>query len=255
MLAAMAAMTVSFASCNKENGGKDKDEEVTVKREYRIKSMADNWGGGYNFEYNADGTVKAVTNEWDNRQFKYEGSTLTITNGESVEYTCTLNKDGFATEVKNAEHTWTITYDAKGYMIEGKKDGVKCTSQSIEDGNILYWTRYDADHDFWRMKDATYYDKKINSGCVQTHYAEDLGFSRWMWEARLFGNTSVNVMESCRWHNFNDEMAAKTAVYVYEYDANGVITKETKYYGVWNETDTQGMDEDTVTSFTWEKIK
>lgn len=62
-------------------------------------------------------------------------------------------------------------------------------------------------------------------------------------------------MESCRWHNYGDELAAKTAVYIYEYDADGMVKKETKYYGVWNESDTQGMDEDTVTEFTWEKIQ
>ena len=104
------------------------------------------------------------------------------------------------------------------------------------------------------MKDATYLDK-LNIGCIQTHWAEDLGFKRWAWEARLFGNTSVNLMEACVWHNFGDVMAEKTAVYTYEYDNNGLVTKETKYYGVWNETDTTGMDKDNEVTFTWEKIK
>ena len=59
----------------------------------------------------------------------------------------TLNAEGFATKVENADHTWEITYDAKGYMTKGVKDGVQCTSQKIEDGNILYWTRYDKEND------------------------------------------------------------------------------------------------------------
>ena len=254
--AAVAAMTVSLASCNKDKGpdsGKDGDQN-TVKREWRITSMSDNWGGGYTFTYDAQGRVASVVSEGDNRVFEYEGNKLTIKNGGAIEYEMTLNADGFATEVKNAEHTWTITYDKNGYMVEGKMDGVKCTGQSVEEGNVLYWERYDSEHDFWRRKEATYFTK-INAGCVQTHYSEDLKFSRWAWEARLFGNTSVNVMESCVWVNFGDEKAAKTAVYEYEYDSNGLITKECKYYGVWNETDLTGMDEDTQTTFTWEKIK
>ena len=71
----------------------------------------------------------------------------------------------------------------------------------------------------------------------------------------MFGNTSQHVLESCVWVNFGDEKAAKTAVYTYEYDNNGLITKETKYYGVWNETDTTGMDIDDEHTFTWEKIQ
>ena len=256
-LAAVAALTVSFMACTKEDnkGSEGGDDSGKVVRTHRIKTMGDSWSDPYTFSYDAQGRVASIVSKSDNRVFEYGGSTLTIKNNDAIEYTVTLNSDGFATQVKNAEHTWDITYDANGYLIEGKKDGEKVTSQAIEDGNILYWTRYDKDNDFWRMKDATYYADKVNSGCIQTHYAEDLGFSRWAWEARLFGNASVNVLESCRWHNFGDELAAKTAVYVYEYDANGNITKETKYYGVWNETDTTGMDEDTVTEFTWEAIK
>lgn len=256
-IAAMAAMTMCFVSCEKseKTNNEGGNEPGKVVRTHRVKTMGDSWSEPYTFSYDAQGRVSSIVSKTDNRVFEYNGNTLTIKDNDAVEYTMTLNADGFATKVTNAEHTWDITYDAKGYLVEAKKDGVKCTSQAIEDGNILYWTRYDKDHDFWRMKDATYYTSKENKGFINTHYAEDLGFKRWAWEARLFGNTSVNLLESCVWHNYGDEIAAKTAVYVYEYDAAGLVTKETKYYGVWNETDTTGMDEDTVTSFTWEEIK
>lgn len=256
-IAAMAAVTMSFMSCQKDdNKDNNKDDDSgKVVRTHRVKTMGDSWSDPYTFSYDASGKVSSIVSKSDNRVFEYNGNTLVIKDNGTVEYTMTLNSDGFATKVVSADHTWDITYDANGYMIEGKKDGVKCTSQSIEDGNILYWTRYDKDNDFWRMKDATFYTDKVNTGCIQTHYAEDLGFKRWAWEARLFGNASVNLMESCRWHNYGDELAAKTAVYIYEYDADGMVKKETKYYGVWNESDTQGMDEDTVTEFTWEKIQ
>lgn len=252
-IAAMAALTLSFISCEKDDDKKTSDDGTKIERTHRVKTMGDNWGGSYTYSYNSDGTISSIVSKDDSRMFTYSGKTLVIKNNGTVEYTMTLNDDGFATTVESADHTWTIDYDSNGYMIEAKKDGEKCTSQSIEDGNILYWTRLDKDNNFWRMKDATYLST-ANKGCICTHYAEDLGFSRWAWEARLFGNTSVNLMESCVWHNFGDVIAEKTAVYVYEFDSNGIVTKETKYYGVWNETDTTGMDEDTITSFTWEKI-
>lgn len=253
-IAAVAAMTLCVASCKKDDPNGGKDEEQTVKREYRITSFGDNWSDPYTISYNADGKVASVVSPNDNRKFSYSGNTLTIENGGSVEYTCTLNSDGFATNVANAEHTWEITYDKNGFATSCKKDGAEACKQLIEDNNITYWTRWDGDNNFWRMKKATYYEK-VNAGAVQTHWAEDFGFSRWMWEVRLLGNTSANVLETCRWWNFGDTPAEKTAVYDYEYDANGCITKEIKYYGVWNETDFSGLDEDTVTSFTWEKIK
>lgn len=251
-IAAMAAVTMTFASCEKENGKDNKDNEGTFKREWRIKTLDD-----YAYSYDAQGRVASIVKEGDNRVFSYSGSNFTIKNNDAVEYTGTMNADGFVLTMENADGSdkWVNTYDAKGYLTSSKRNGQETTRQTIEDGNILWWGRWDGDNSFWRRKEATYYEK-VNLGCVQTHWAEDVkGSSRWMWEARMFGNTSVNVLESCRWINFGDTPAASTAAYIYEYDANGLITKETKYYGVWNETDTTGMDFDDEHSFTWEKIK
>lgn len=248
--AAIAAM--ALVSCQKDNGKDNKtdEEETGIKLEYRVKTLDDY----YTFSYNSDGTVASVVSEYDNRVFTYDGNKLTITNGESVEYEMTLNDMGFATEVKYGDgNVLTITYDANGFFTEAKKNGEKVTEQTIEDYNVMAWGRLDSDHNYWRQKKATYLNKD-NVGQVQTHWAEDLGMSRWMHEARLFGNTSVKVLETCRWWNYGDEPAEKTAVYDYEYDANGCITKETKYYGVWNETDLTGLDFDDEHTFTWEKI-
>ncbi len=110
------------------------------------------------------------------------------------------------------------------------------------------------------MKEASYLSEK-NLGCVNTHWAEDAGFPRWVWEARLLGNTSVYLMHSCEWHNFSG-MAGKAAVYTYEFDANGLVTAETKYYGVWDEAaqkmdgvSLEEHDKEGPWEFTWEKIQ
>lgn len=259
LFAAAAVMAFSFNSCKKDNGNNNGEEETGIKLEYRIKTL-----DGKAFTYNADGKVASYGDDEELRTLVYEGNKLTIKdkwkeNGawsaEIVEYEMTLNADGFATEVKYGDNNVvTITYDKDGFFVEAKKNGTKITEQTIEDLNVMAWGRYDKDHDFWRQKKATYLSK-LNVGQVQTHWAEDLGMKRWMHEARLFGNTSVNVLETCRWWNYGDEAAAKTAVYDYEYDANGCITKETKFYGVWNETDFTGLDFDDEHTFTWEKIK
>ena len=139
----MAALAVVSISCNKNNTKPDGPEDPgTVTRTHRIKTMTNDspWSDEptvYTFSYDAQGRVASVVSKSDNRVFTYEGSKLTIKNGDAIEYTMTLNAEGFATNVENADHTWEITYDAKGYMTKGVKDGVQCTSQKIEDGNIL----------------------------------------------------------------------------------------------------------------------
>ena len=253
-IAAMAAAAVTFASCEKDpsgNGGNT--DENGFKREWRIKTLDNE----YTYSYDDKGRVASVVSESDNRKFSYDGNKFTITNGETVEYTGTMNADGFVLTMKSGDeaNSWENTYDSKGFLTSSKLNGTETTRQTTEDGDILYWCRWDGDNTFWRRKEATYLDK-VNLGCVQTHWAEDVkNTRRWMWEARMFGNTSQHVLESCVWVNFGDEKAAKTAVYTYEYDNNGLITKETKYYGVWNETDTTGMDLDDEHTFTWEKIQ
>ena len=257
--AAVAAM--ALVACNKNNtpSGGNTPEDPGIKLEYRITKL-----DGKTFTYNAEGKVATYGDDKEIRTFIYSGNKLTIKDkwkeegvwqDEIVEYEMTLNDKGFATEVKYGDNNVvTITYDKNGFFTEAKKNGEKITEQTIEENNVMAWGRYDKDHSFWRQKKATYLEKK-NVGQVQTHWAEDLGFSRWLHEARLFGNTSVNVLESCRWWNYGDEPAEKTAVYEYEYDSNGCITKETKYYGKWNETDLTGMDFDDEHTFAWEKIK
>ncbi|MBP5488313.1 MAG: hypothetical protein J6X77_01955 [Bacteroidales bacterium] len=258
--AAIAAMALVACDPETEENKGGKEEEGGIKLEYRIKTL-----DGKPFTYDAEGRIVSYGNDYEIRTLIYEGNKVTIKDKwrdettdpwseEIVEYELTLNEQGFATEVKYGDNNVvTITYDKDGFFTEAKKNGEKITGQTIEDNNVMAWERYDSKNDYWRQKKATYLDKD-NVGQVQTHWAEDLGMKRWMHEARFFGNTSVKVLETCRWYNYGDEPAASTAVYDYEYDANGCITKETKYYGEWNETDLTGLDFDDEHTFTWEKI-
>lgn len=252
--AAMAA-TLVLASCEKDpskgNGGDD-----TFKKEYRVTTM-----DGKPFQYDAQGRCVYYGDETEYRELVYSGTKLTIYNvyegNKTTEYECEVNAQNFITKATYGDgNVLEFTYDKNGYMTECKKNGAveNGTKQLIEDGNIMYWTRYDSENSFFRMKKAGYLSK-ANLGGTQTHWAEDANMKRWTWEAGLLGKTSVKVLEWCRWFNFGDEPAPKTAVYTYEYDANGCIAKETKWYGVWNETDTTGLDFDDEHTFTYEKIK
>ena len=217
-----------------------------VEREYRIKTF-DN----YTFAYNADGTVSAITTNGRTINFAYSGKSLSISNGDAVEYKITLNNSGFATRIERSGHTWNIDYN-KGYISKVTLDGVQVTSQTVSSNNIQYWTDYDRDNDFWK-KNETSYLPKANVGQVQSAWISALGLERWLFEARLLGNTSARLLESSRWTNA-DGKDAKTSVYQYETDANGCATMEIKYYGVWNEFDLDGLTRIESHTFTWEAI-
>ncbi|MBR6457357.1 MAG: DUF4595 domain-containing protein [Bacteroidales bacterium] len=218
-----------------------------VKREYRIKTF-DN----YTFAYNDDGTVARITTTGRTISFEYSGKSLSISNGDAVEYKINLNKDGFATKIERSGHTWTIDYNKAGYMTKVSLDGVQATSQSVSSNNIQYWTDYDLSNDFWRKNEASYLPK-ANVGLVQTDWVSTIGLERWLFEARLLGNTSANVLESSRWTNAGGK-DKNTSVYDYEYDANGCIVMEIKYYGEWNDFDLDGLSRLESHTFTWEAI-
>ena len=240
----LPAIAMLFAACQPDD---IEGEGQAIKREFRLKTF-DN----YSFAYNADGTVASITAPGFNKTFSYSGKNLTIfRDGDLEEYKITLNKDGFATKIEFSGHTWTIDY-SKGFMTKASLDGVQCTSQKISSNRIQYWTAYDRDNDFWRMNEATYLPK-VNVGQVQTDWAEAIGLDRWLFEARLLGNTSVNVLESARWTNAAGK-DKNTSVYDYEYDVNGCITQEIKYYGEWNELDIEGLRRLESHTFSWEAI-
>ena len=216
-------------------------------RNYRIKTF-DN----YTFAYNADGTVASITSSVRTISFAYNGKSLEISNGDAVEYKISLNKDGFATKIERSGHTWAIDYNKAGYITKVTLDGVQATSQNVSSNNIQYWTDYDLTNDFWRKNEATYLPK-ANVGFVQTNWISTIGLERWLFEARLLGNTSSNLLESSRWTNA-DGKDEKTSVYQYETDANGCATIEIKYYGEWNEFDLDGLTRIESHTFTWEAI-
>ena len=238
---ALAALVAILASCQPD------PINITPSgsgREYRLTSF-DN----YKFTYNDDGRVASV----GDRQFTYSGKTLTISYKDADEYNITLNNAGFATRIERSGHTWRIEYDKSWFISKAFLDGVQCMTQKSSSGNIDYWSRYNLDSDFWEMNEVSYLPKSNRVG-IHTIWAESLSLERWLFEAGLLGNAPANIAEYSRW-KFGDNLHDKnTSVYDYEYDADGCVVSEFKYYGEWNEFDVEGLRKLETHTFTWEKI-
>lgn len=245
MIAAIAACTMTFVSCEKTKGGKEGNEDKTPT--YRMKSFSnigDGWEDKWTFTYNTDGRLKEANrgdtdHDW---LFTYNGNNVSVklANGNAA-FDITLDGNGHATTVKDygKNCTYTYQYDNAGFLIKGFKDGVANTEVSIQNNCIMYWTR--VGDEGWRYKDHTYDTSIKNLGGVHTSYSEDCGLSRWLHEAGLLGKAPAYVCLTAQWRD-----REKKAEYQYEYDSNGCITKEIKYY--------DGALDSTY-GFTYEEVK
>lgn len=225
----------------------DIDTTPAAKPEYRIKSF-DN----FSFSYDENGDLASISTKGVTRTLRRDGKTLFIEIDGAVEYKLTINKDGFATKIERSGHNWTIDYTKAGYLSKVSLDGVQKTTQKVSLNNIDSWTKYDLNSDFWNINEATYLPKK-NVGGVQSLWAEESGLERWMFEARLLGNASANVLESSRWSYSGGRQDENTSVYDYEYDVNGCIVQEIRYYGKWDEETVEGLKRVESHTFSWEK--
>lgn len=253
LFAAAALAAFSFTACQEKNGPENGKEDESFKKIARITKMGD-----YVFSYNDNGTVASVVETWGDGpddcyalNFVYNGTSLKINDSEATVYEVTLNDKGLATAVKNCADnvTYTYEYDNAGFCVKCKKDGADQCQQSINDNCVDYWTRMkkkdDGTFDHWRHKEHSYNTAQPNLGGVHTEWAEDFGQKRWFYETGLLGRASEYVCATAQWDD-----AEKLAKYEYEYDANGLITKETKYYGKDG-----AMDFDDEKTFEWELLK
>lgn len=245
MIAVIAASTFSLLSCKKDNGDKDDNEEKTpVYRMTSFSKIGDGWEDKWIFTYNADGTLKSA-NRGDadhNWQFTYNGNKVSVKleNGNAA-YDMTLDANGNATTIMDYDknRTFTFEYDNAGFLIKGFKDGTATTEVSIQNNCLMYWTR--VGEAGWRYKDHTYDTAIKNLGNVHTSYSEDTDVSRWIHEAGFLGKAPAYVCLTAQWRD-----REKKAEYTYEYDKNGCITKEIKYY--------DGALDSTY-GFTYEEVK
>lgn len=229
MIAAIAASTLSFVSCNKDNKSGNKEEEKTPT--YRMASFSnvgDDWEDKWVFTYNEDGTMKeANRGDADHHWlFTYSGNKVNVKleNGTPV-YEMTLDANGNATSIKDfgEDCTYNYQYDNAGFMVKAFEGEEAITEVNIQNDCITSWTR--VGEEGWRYKDHTYDTAKKNFGGIHTSYSEDAGMPRWIHEAGFLGKAPAYVCLTAQWRDRDQK-----AEYTYEYDNNGCVVLETKYY-------------------------
>ena len=296
MLLMMAALAISAVSCKPTNPEEQEEENKIPTPTYRVKSLMKSWEGDdkqsgdmYTYTWNADGTIAKVDMAWakevySTMQFNWSGNTVTVVDAmKDNQPVCTITVDdqkhatkivqAADTEVGKGWKTLECAYDANGFLVLAKKDGVVNTLQSIdEDGNIEWWGRVGIADQVtesptapgWRKKMHTYYSN-VNAAGIHGEWDEDVCVKRWFYETNLVGRASAQIMRTAWWYGKVDEetntvkqeYAAKLAYYPLDVDANNCVVVETKLYDTKEkyESDPSSMGPDDKTAFICEKIQ
>ena len=164
--------------------------EVTV---YRIATFADDWDKWY-YEYNDNGTVKRVYRLYEGELdrewlFAYDGNNITVT-GKNA-YNMTLNDQGYVATFVDGSNTYEYTYDENGYMTKVEKNGNIASNITIENGNIMQWTRFSDGVEQFKVQTYSAVPNVSRAHCI---YAESSGASRWLVETGLSSTYKCNFL-------------------------------------------------------------
>ena len=107
-------------------------------------------------------------------------------------------------------------------MTKVEKNGNIASNITIEDGNIMQWTRFSDGVEQFKVQTYSAVPNVSGAHCI---YAESSGASRWLVETGLFGKASANCHTSSGWQH-----SSSTATYTFEYDENSCIKEESKNY-------------------------
>ena len=116
----------------------------------------------------------------------------------------TLNDQGYVATFVDGSNTYEYTYDENGYMTKVEKNGNIASNITIEDGNIMQWTRFSDGVEQFKVQTYSAVPNVSGAHCI---YAESSGASRWL-----------------------VEHSSSTATYTFEYDENSCIKEESKNY-------------------------
>ncbi|MCI1648454.1 MAG: DUF4595 domain-containing protein [Bacteroides sp.] len=192
---------------------------------YHIATFADDWDTWY-YEYNNNGSIKRVYRLWEGQLdrewvFAYgEGGKVTVT-GKNT-YEITLNDQGYAVSFKSGTDSYVYSYDENGYMVQVEKNGNIVSNITIENGNIMKWSKFSDGIE--QFKNHTY-SLIPNVGGAHCIYSEGCGASRWLVETGLFGKASAYCHTSNGW-----DYSSSSSTFTFEYDENNCIEKESKDY-------------------------
>ena len=243
-IAILSVAALAFSSCGK----KDPEEPKIVKR---LAMCGDQWDK-YAFTYGADGKVSLVNRNEGERTWTFTwagnvGTAVYVKDGETKgNWVFTLGDNGYLTTWANEwEDTWAFTYDADNHLtkiVRSDKDpDLLKASCAWENGDMNKWSRLkDSGAEEWKIQKFL---QDENLGGVRPDFpdSDKCGVDRWIFELGLCGKPSVHLLDQGGW-----EGAENVAVYTYEKDEDGFVTKVNKVYGT---------DDPEIYEYSWELVK
>lgn len=239
-IAMLSAVAVAFTACKKDGGDQKEEENKIVKR---LAMCGDEWDK-YAFTYGEDGKLTNINrNEgertWD---FTWNGKTATVKyvkeGEEQSPLSITLGDNGF---ISTFTDTWgdvrNLSYDKDGYLIKVDKAGdVKCNAV-WEAGDLVKWSRFSDGAEQFKIQ--TFLADENVAG-IFPDATDKAGIDRWMFEVGMCGKPSKHLLDEAAWDG-----SGSVATHEYEKDADGFVTKVTKYYD---------SEVDQVYEYQWEVI-
>lgn len=192
-------------------------------KSYHVATFGDDWDT-WNYEYNDNGTVKRVYRMADGKVerewfFTY-GSDSTVTVTGHDEYKITLNGQGYAKTYADQWDAFSYKYDSNGYMIQVVKNGEVASNITIENDNIMKWSKFADGVEQFKLHTYGNVPNVSGAHCI---YSEKCGASRWLVETGLFGKASAYCHTSNQW-----DYSAIPSTFTFDYDDNNCIKTEHK---------------------------
>jgi len=190
---------------------------------FRIATFGDDWDT-WNYEYDDNGNIKRVyrmvNNEVEREWLFTYGQDNTISVTGHDEYTITLNEQGYTETYADAWDSFSYEYDSDGYMTKVIKNGNVNSNITVENGNIMKWSKFSVDAEQFKIHT---YGNVPNVGGAHCFYSEKCGASRWLIETGLFGKASTLCHSSNQW-----DYSSSSSTFTFDYDENNCIKAEHK---------------------------
>ena len=194
---------------------------------YSASYAYDSRGNITNKNVNGTSTTFTYSNsDWKDELTAVNGTPLTYDeNGNVLTYgdkSFIWNTGRNLASIVDGDNEYRYTYDENGYMTKVEKNGNIASNITIENGNIMQWTRFSDGVEQFKVQTYSAVPNVSGAHCI---YAESSGASRWLVETGLFGKASANCHTSSGWQH-----SSSTATYTFEYDENSCIKEESKNY-------------------------
>ena len=233
----LSTLVLSFAACKKDETTTNNNNNNTGTPTCRVKTTLLDDGTLTTYYYDAQGRVTKYTENdgTDSTEtvYTYEGKKVTMDDGSGGEQYAYLNSFGLADSMvfrmpPLVDVTNRVKYNSSGLPIEYNASGTvfgtkiqQVITMEYLNGNVIKMTSNDGTNE--TITDYTYYTDKVNK---LKSFSEVTEF--------MYGNT--HMVKSM----ISDDNTSLN--FVYEYDSEGKVTKETQ---------TDEDETSTITIYNW----